>query len=89
MDEIREKRGLSYGTYSYFQPMQKTGPFIASLSTRNDQAIQAFTVSNEVIDDFLKTGPTEKEVELAKKNIIPHSSVNDIPTGPALPFRNF
>lgn len=69
MDEIREKRGLSYGTYSYFQPMQKTGPFIASLSTRNDQAIQAFTVSNEVIDDFLKTGPTEKEVELAKKNI--------------------
>jgi zinc protease len=69
MDEIREKRGLTYGTYSYFQPMQKTGPFIASLSTRNDQVDQAFDVSKEVIDGFLKDGPTDKEVELAKKNI--------------------
>lgn len=69
MDEIRDKRGLSYGTYSYFLPMQQTGPFIASLATKNDQADKAYTVSKQLIDDFLKTGPTEKELELAKKNI--------------------
>jgi zinc protease len=69
LDEIREKRGLSYGAYSYFLPMQQTGPFIASLSTRNDQVDEAFVVSKQVIDDFLKTGPSDKELQLAKKNI--------------------
>jgi zinc protease len=69
MDEIREKRGLSYGTYSYFQPMQQTGPFITSLSTKNEQVDEAFMVSQEVIDGYLKTGPTDKELALAKKNI--------------------
>ena len=69
MDEIRDKRGLSYGAYSYFLPMQETGPFISSLSTKNEKAEEAFTVSKEVIDDFLKTGPSDKELELAKKNI--------------------
>ena len=69
LDEIREKRGLSYGTNSYFLPMQQTGPFIASLSTRNDQVDEAFMVSQEVIDGYLKSGPTDKELALAKKNI--------------------
>ena len=69
MDEIREKRGLSYGAYSYFLSMQQTGPFFASLATANDQAEEALSVSKEVIENFLKTGPTEKELALAKKNI--------------------
>lgn len=69
MDEIREKRGLSYGASSYFLPMMQTGPFIASLSTKNDQVDEAFDVSKEVINGYLKTGPSEKELQLAKKNI--------------------
>ncbi len=69
MDEIRDKRGLSYGAYSYFQPMQQTGTFIAALATKNKKLEEALTVSKEVIDEFLKTGPTEKELLLAKKNI--------------------
>ncbi len=69
MDEIRDKRGLSYGAYSYFQPMQQTGTFIAALATKNKKLEEALAVSNEVIDKFLKTGPTEKELTLAKKNI--------------------
>jgi zinc protease len=39
------------------------------LSTRNDQVDEAFLVSKEVIDGFLKTGPSDKELQLAKKNI--------------------
>ncbi len=69
MDEIRDKRGLSYGAYSYFLPMQQTGTFTAALSTKNEKLEEALAVSKEVIDKFLKTGPTEKELELAKKNI--------------------
>jgi len=69
MDEIREKRGLSYGAYSYFLPMQERGPFIASLQTRNDQVGKALEVMRNVIRDYLARGPTPQEVEMAKKNI--------------------
>ena len=69
MDEIRDQRGLSYGAYSYFHPMQQTGTFTAALATKNEKLEEALTVSKQVIDDFLKTGPTEKELVLAKKNI--------------------
>ncbi|GBE46540.1 peptidase M16 inactive domain protein [bacterium BMS3Bbin11] len=69
MNEIRDKRGLSYGVYSYFLPMQQTGPFITALATKNKQLKEALTVSEKVIDKFLKTGPTEKELVLAKNNI--------------------
>jgi zinc protease len=69
MHEIRDKRGLTYGAYSYFLPMMQTGPFIASLSTRNDQVDEAYKVNNSVIDEFLEKGQSAKELEMAKKNI--------------------
>ncbi len=36
-DEIREKRGLAYSTYSYFYPMRRKGPFTVGLQTENSQ----------------------------------------------------
>lgn len=69
MDEIREKRGLSYGAYSYFQPMQEKGPYLAALQTKNEKVDEALTVMRDVISDFLKQGPTQDEIDMAKKNI--------------------
>ncbi|MFP3374466.1 insulinase family protein, partial [Pseudomonas sp. SIMBA_068] len=34
MSEVREKRGLTYGVYSVFSPMQVRGPFMINLQTR-------------------------------------------------------
>ncbi|VVP92815.1 hypothetical protein PS934_01771 [Pseudomonas fluorescens] len=34
MSEVREKRGLTYGVYSGFTPMQVRGPFMINLQTR-------------------------------------------------------
>ncbi len=67
--EVREKRGLSYSAYSYFVPMKEKGPFVAGLQTRNDAAYQALAVLRDTIARFLAEGPTEKELEAAKKNI--------------------
>jgi hypothetical protein len=39
-EEIREKRGLSYSTYSFFNPMAVNGPYTLGLQTRNDQRKQ-------------------------------------------------
>jgi len=69
MDEIREKRGLSYSTYSAFLPLAQPGPFLMSLQTRNDQAEQARSVMIDTLKRFIERGPTEAELMAAKKNI--------------------
>lgn len=68
-DEIREKRGLSYGVSSYFSPMQQAGPFILGLKTRNDQAQQALDILKTTLSDFIRDGPTDEQLIAAKQNI--------------------
>lgn len=69
MEEIREKRGLSYSTYSYFVPLAQPGPFLMGLQTKNDQAGQAQEVMLDTLRRFIAAGPTEAELTAAKKNI--------------------
>ncbi len=69
MDEIREQRGLSYSTYSYFLPLAQQGPFLMGLQTRNDQAEQARKVMLDTLTDFIERGPSAEQLTAAKKNI--------------------
>ena len=69
MDEVREKRGLSYSVYSYFSPMRAEGPFLMGLQTKNTQADQAREVLLETLRRFIEEGPSAKELEAAKQNI--------------------
>lgn len=68
-DEIREKRGLAYSTYSYFFPLAMQGPFVAGLQTRNDQANEAIDLLRAVLQKFVAEGVTEKELQTAKQGI--------------------
>lgn len=69
-DEVREKRGLAYSVYSYFVPLVELGPFRIGLQTKREQADEALKLVHEVLDKFIKDGPTEKELKAAKQNII-------------------
>ena len=69
MEEVREKRGLSYSVYSYFLPMAQRGPFLMGLQTKNDQADQAREVLMATVRRFRTEGPTEEELAAALKNI--------------------
>ena len=68
-DEVREKRGLSYSVYSYFAPGLHAGAFQIGLTTRPDQADQAIGVAREVLQRFVREGPTEAELQAAKDNL--------------------
>lgn len=68
-NEIREKRGLSYSAYSFFSPMREKGPFQIGLQTRNEKTDEALAVLRSTVSDFINKGPTEKELDAAKKNI--------------------
>lgn len=69
-EEVREKRGLSYSVYSYFNPGLHAGSFTIGLQTRPDQADGALKVAREVLARFLAQGPTEAELKAAKANLI-------------------
>ena len=68
--EVREKRGLTYSTYSYFSPGLHAGAFTVGLQTRPDQAAQAIAVANDVVAQFVASGPTAPELKAAKDNLI-------------------
>ena len=70
MEEVREKRGLTYGVSSDFSPGLDRGAFVIGLQTRPDQAAEALKVSQEVLRKFIAEGPTEKELKAAKDNLI-------------------
>ncbi len=69
VEEVREKRGLAYSSYSYFMPMREKGPFLLGLQTKNTQAVEALKVMRDTLDEFIKNGPTDEELEHAIKNI--------------------
>ena len=68
--EIRDKRGLAYSVYSYFNPQKELGPFQIGLQTKAEQADEAIALVRQTLDDFLRDGPTEAEVAAAKANLI-------------------
>lgn len=68
--EVREKRGLTYGVSSYFSPGLHAGAFAIGLQTRPDQATQAVQVAREVLARFVADGPTEAELQAAKDNLV-------------------
>lgn len=68
--EVREKRGLSYSVYSYFAPGLHAGAFQIGLTTRPDQADQAVAVARDVLQRFVREGPSEAELRAAKDNLV-------------------
>ena len=69
-EQVREKRGLSYSVYSAFAPGLHAGAFTVGLQTRPDQAAQAVAVAQEVVQGFVRQGPTEAELQAAKSNLV-------------------
>ncbi|MEO7159479.1 MAG: insulinase family protein, partial [Polaromonas sp.] len=69
-NEVREKRGLTYGISSNFSPGLHAGSFTVGLQTRPDQAAEAVRITRQVVMDFVAKGPSEAELQAAKDNLI-------------------
>ncbi|WP_394560310.1 M16 family metallopeptidase [Aquipseudomonas alcaligenes] len=70
MEEVREKRGLTYGVYSGFSAMQARGPFMISLQTRAEQSEGTLKLVQDILRDYLANGPTQKELDDAKREMV-------------------
>lgn len=67
MEEVREKRGLTYGIYSSFSPMQTTGPFMINVQTRAQLSEATLQLVQDLLRDYIANGPTEAELADAKR----------------------
>ena len=70
MEEVREKKGLAYSAFSYFLPMRVQGPYQMGLQSKNASAREATEIAIKTLREFVDKGPTDKELDAAKKNII-------------------
>ena len=67
---IRQDHGLAYSVYSQFIPMAVEGPFIMGVQTRNEKAGEALKLLDKTLRDFIARGPTQQELDDAKRNIL-------------------
>ena len=65
-DEVREKRGLTYGVETGLYPLDRAGFVLGSLSTRNNHAAEALDVVKDVTQRYADQGPTAEELADAK-----------------------
>ncbi|MDX8387992.1 MAG: pitrilysin family protein [Ghiorsea sp.] len=70
MEEIREKRGLVYGVYSWFQPLETQGVYKIRLQTRADQAKEAETVLKEVLQGLADGKISQNDLKKSKTNMM-------------------
>jgi len=66
MKEVREKRGLTYGVYSYLLPKDLAETYMGSVSSANDRIAEAIDVIREEWAKAARDGVTEEELRDAK-----------------------
>lgn len=66
MEEVREKRGLTYGVYSYLQPMDYAELYMGSVASANDRVAEAIDVIRDEWIKMAEGGVTAEELDGAK-----------------------
>jgi zinc protease len=65
-DEVREKRGLAYGVYSYLLTMRHAALFMANTQTQANSTREALELIEAQVQRMVTDGPTEDELVKAK-----------------------
>ncbi len=68
--EIRDRQGLTYGIYSFFQTGLHAGPFVIQMQTSPEDAQRAIASTLTLLKQFRDQGITPAELDSAKRSII-------------------
>lgn len=68
--EVREKRGLAYSAYSQLITFDHGAMLTGGTSTKNERAAESMEVIENEIRNLAETGPSEEELDKAKKYLI-------------------
>ncbi len=78
--EIREKRGLAYGVYTYLGTQDHAGFIGGGTATRADRADETINILLAEVERMAKDGPTKEELEKAKKYITGTYAISNLDT---------
>jgi len=70
MEEIRVKRGLAYSAYARVNVSKSSSYFSGYLQTKIESQNEAQKTVKDVINEFVKNGVTEEELEQTKKFLL-------------------
>ncbi len=79
-EEIREKRGLAYGVYTYLGTQEYAGYIGGGTATRADKADETIKLMLAEIERMAQEGPSKEELEKAKKYIIGSYAIQNLDT---------
>jgi len=74
--EVRDRQGLSYGIYSYFQALKNAGTFLIEMQTSPEDSTKAIASTRQILQQIHQQGVTALEVETAKRTLISHYNVS-------------
>jgi zinc protease len=77
-EEIREKRGLAYGVSSALLNRDFSSILVIGTSTRSDRAAETLQIIRQEIARMAQEGPTEAELEAAKKYVIGAYAISNL-----------
>ncbi|SMC62673.1 M16 family metallopeptidase [Primorskyibacter flagellatus] len=66
MDEVREKRGLTYGVYSYLVPKDYAALYLGRVASANNRIAEAISVIRDEWAKLAEDGATQEELDQAK-----------------------
>jgi zinc protease len=74
--EVRDRQGLSYGIYSYFQAGKNSGTFLIEMQTSPEDSSKAIASTRQMLQQIHQQGVTALEVETAKRTLISNYNVS-------------
>jgi len=74
--EVRDRQGLSYGIYSYFQAGKNAGTFLIEMQTSPEDSSKAIASTRQILQQIHQQGITPLEVETAKRTLISNYNVS-------------
>ncbi|QMS91099.1 insulinase family protein [Nostoc edaphicum CCNP1411] len=74
--EVRDRQGLSYGIYSYFQAGKNSGTFLIEMQTSPEDSTKAIASTRQMLQQIHQQGVTALEVETAKRTLISNYNVS-------------
>lgn len=83
-NEVREKRGLAYGVDSSLASNRHSNMLAVSTATRADRAAETLKVIRETVTQMIAEGPTEAELQAAKKYVIGAYPINNLDSSSAI-----
>ncbi|MEL7429806.1 MAG: pitrilysin family protein, partial [Pseudomonadota bacterium] len=79
-EEVREKRGLSYGASSSMVSRPETAFLVAGTSTRAENRDEVIEIMRSAVSDIANGGITQEELEKAKRFTIGSYAINNLDT---------